>query len=315
MISSTSVSGAGIQGQSLQAEAGEKTVRARNDDARRAENQPQHPAAGTDTVSLSAAAQQAMKAAAPGQATASYYEQFMPVREGFSSANLAAGVTDPAAQPFSQNRPFAEVAEAARAQMDSVYTQMRESGEPYGTHSFEGRDRTTLMGELDRRALHAVASNKGGLFTRQEQNDAADLMRQQQGLAMGLYSGPTAARGAFADPHAGDNAARMEAGVQFMDKVPAEEKAGSAEWAFQRAAMQSAYEGISERQGDTPKDYSSGHPLVELILEALESREPGSDESYTRGSIASHQDLRDQTWFAPYAHRLDAAIEASQAAA
>lgn len=314
MISTTSVPGAGIQGQSLQTDAGEKTGRAREEATRRAESQPQQPAKTTDTVSLSAAARQAMKAAAPGQAAASYYEQFIPVREGFSSANLAAGITDPAAQPFSQNRPFAEVAEAARAHMDSVYTQMRESGEPYQTSTPSGRDRNTLLGELDRRALWAVASNEGGLFTEQEQRDAADKMRQQQSLAMGLYSGPTAAKGRFIDPYGGDNAARMKAGVEFMDQVTAEEKAMSVEWAFQRAAMQSAYEDITTRRGETPEDLSSGHPLVALILEALENREPGSDGSYMRGNITTREDLLGQTWFTPYGDRLDAAIEASQAA-
>lgn len=90
----------------------------------------------------------------------SKYVQFFPARKGYSVANLALGVEDPAAQPFSQNRPFAEVAQAARASLDGKYEKMSKSGKP-----FEDIDRYSAFGEFDRRALYAVTSNEGGLFS------------------------------------------------------------------------------------------------------------------------------------------------------
>ncbi len=264
-----------------------------------------------DTVEISAEAQALVQAEkthnAVYDAKVSYYEQFRPTREGFSAYNLAQGIVDPSAQPFSQERAFDEVAQAARENLDSKYQQMRESGEPFDYNSFEGRDWDSLMGDLDRRALYAVSSNEGGAFTKEEQDIARNLMIGQQGMAMGLYNGPTRLAGEFGAVPPTSNADHMrifKAGIQFMDQVSIEEQATSVEWAHQRAAMQFVYEDKAQGAGLIPENFNSDHPLVNLMLGALESS-PGFTSD---ADVSSRKELLDEPWFQEYEDRLDGVI-------
>jgi hypothetical protein len=52
----------------------------------------------------------------------------MPTRDGFSSVNLVAGVTDPSAEPFSGGKTIDQVASAARNELDTEYAAMETSG-------------------------------------------------------------------------------------------------------------------------------------------------------------------------------------------
>lgn len=208
----------------------------------------------------------------PDLVKVSYFDKFYPVRDGFSSTNLAAAVTDPGAQPYSQDRPFEEVAASARETLDSKYQLMRESGEPYGTHQSGGLDRNSAFGEFDRRALYAIASNEGGNFSKDEQMSATNLMRQQQGHAMGFGSGPTEVAETHVNPHQGDLASSFKAMNSFLDSVSAEEKATSVEWAQQRAGGQRAYEDHTRQKGEEPEPFSSDNALLNLFLEAIDSK-------------------------------------------
>lgn len=245
----------------------------------------------TDTVELSPAAQKAAQqatqqttlAATPARSAENaaqpslYHERFYPVRSGFSAHTLAASVANPGAQPFSQNRPFAEVAAAARTSLDEAASALY----PERANSTLGRtlpsslaleDRNSLFAALDRRALFTVASNEGGLFSPTEQRYARDIMRQQQGNALGFASGPIAAGRDHSDPFFADTASRFQAGVAFLDAVSVEEQALDIEWATQRAANQRLYETETEKTGRTPENVSSPNPLVQLIQSILEQR-------------------------------------------
>jgi hypothetical protein len=304
------------QGLQTQSEASRLSQVAENQAGSQDPVAQQDSAAIADTVEISAAGAYELAQAQKAQnavfdAEVSYYEQFRPTREGFSSRNLALGIVDPGAQPFSQNRPFAEVAQAARENLDSKYQQMRETGEPFGTDNFEGKDWYSLMGDLDRRALHAVASNEGGSFSKEEQSIARDIMIGQQGMAMGLYNGPTRLSGKFtALPPSGNagHAQMYKAGIQYMDRVSLEEKATSFEWASQRAALQRGYESNAKDSGQVVENFDSGHPLVNLILEAFDAWEhrPGLTSD---GNISSKDELLNESWFKGYENRLDGAIE------
>ena len=106
--------------------------------------------------------------------------------------------------------------------MDNKYHQMRETGEPYGTQNFEGKEWYSLMGDLDRRALYAVASNEGGHFSKDEQSIARDIMNGQQGMAMGLYNGPTRLAGEFGMLPPTSNADHLQiykSGIEYLDQV------------------------------------------------------------------------------------------------
>lgn len=216
-----------------------------------------------DVITVSSEAVYAAKSA--------YYEQFMPTREGFSARNLALGVANPTAQPFSQNRAFDEVALLARNSLDSKYQQMTESGRPFDINSNEGIDARSAFGDLDRRALYAVASNEGGHFSKQEQSTARDLMRTQQGLAMGLYSGPSRLQGDFVGISLDDRTEKFERGQAFLDRVSVEEKASDPEWAQQRATSQWAISRDANDKDQETNPLKTDHPLVTLLKSAFEA--------------------------------------------
>lgn len=258
-----------------------------------------------DVVEISPEAQSLLEAEQAEEAAleerVSYFEQFRPTREGFSARNLALGIVDPSAQPFSQERPFDEVATAARENLDAKYAAMQESGESYSGSGKEGADTNSLFGDLDRRALFAVASNEGNQFTEDEQSAARKVMRGQQGMAMDLYNGPTRLKGEYTGGLLTDEE-RAKAAIDYLDQVSLEEKATDIEWAHQRAAVQNNYVNQVEARGGIAENTASGHPLVTLIRSAFDWG------MVQRGNIEDADDLRRQEWFAPFADRLNQTI-------
>ncbi len=241
-------------------------------------------------------------------ATVSYYEEFRPTREGFSAHNLALGIVDPGAQPFSQNRSFEEVSQAARENLDSKYQQMQEEGEPFDENSLEAKDTYSLFGELDRRALYAVSSNEGGLFTKQEQEAAQYLMHGQVNMASGLYSGPTRLMGKFkvTSPTTNNDPMHVnKATIQYLDQVSDEEKATSIEWARERAMAQWAYEITSQDSWYIPENLGTDHPLANLLYASWKSN-PGSRYA---GQIHDKKELLNEPWFKDQSASLDKAIQ------
>ena len=294
----------------VEAEQSQTPAKSRTDSADK-QGQGQPSASEAVTVSISAEALLALsKSKENTSVVPSYYEQFFPTREGFSARNLAAAVEDPGAQPFSQNRAFAEVAQAARANLDGKYQQMRDSGQPFDKDSFEGVDWSSLLGELDRRALYAVASNEGGLFSEDEQDIAKSFMGNQQGLAMGLYAGPQSVRGNYSHPAMLDGALSSKSSILFLEQVSAEEKS-SVEWAHSRAVSQSHYEMEMDKRGDVAEDFTSEDPLVRLIKAALDAW-PSRPGAVSIGNVESEEDLRAQPWFKGFEGQLDSAIARSR---
>jgi hypothetical protein len=242
----------------------------------------------------------------------SYYEQFFPTRDGFSSSALAAAVSDPGAESFSSGKTLDEVAASARASMDANYSAMAAGGKPFDYNSNEGDDWYSLMGNLDRRALYAVSSNQGGQFTQQEQDIAQSVMSQQQGLAMGLYSGPTRLQGNFADPYAGSNSARFAAAAHWLDGVSNDEKSSVA-WAMSRASAQTAYDWTTDDSGQPKQNLDSENPLVKLIRTAMETMKQSASRDHTNGRITITDDLKKQPWFQGFEDQLDNAVAQTQA--
>jgi len=214
------------------------------------------------------------------------YEIYMPVRPGYSSANLAIAVTDPAAEPFSSGKTKSEVAQAARKAIDTRYVKMAESGEQFRPKSNEAVDWYSVFGDLDRRALNAVRTDESGFFAKAEMEIAQSIMTQQQSLAMGLYHGPTRLAGTFSDTediNPSDHMAVGKAGALWLDKVSREEKTTSPEWMEQRAAAQYLYENGAKETGAKPEDLSSGFKFVDMLLQAyreLEELGEGHDLNY-----------------------------------
>ena len=198
------------------------------------------------------------------------YRSFFPAREGFDTTALAAAAIDPSSVSSSADKSIDEVAADARARMDAKYLSMQGSGQPFGWASVEGRDRNALFGDLDRRSLLAVRENVGGLFSSQEQEAARSLMSQQQGLGMGLYSGPTSQQARFHDPYAESLVSRFRAAAAWLDSVSVDEKR-TGEWIQQRSAVSGSlrnalYSGEQAEVGPLS--------LLDILMEADRQREP-----------------------------------------
>lgn len=272
-----------------------------------------------DTVEISAEAQQIAQAEKAQKAVldakVAYYEQFRPTHDGFSSYNISLGIIDPGAEPFSQGRSFEEVTQAARENLDKNYQKLEDIGKPYDYTYGKSEHNNSLFGELDRRALYAIESNKDGLFTENEQKAARSIKIGQQGMAMGLYNGPIAGSGKFlALPSRGSaqHALQAKAGIEFLDKVSIEEKATSIEWAHQRAIGQWNYEYHMQESGGVPENFDSENPLVRLIKAALDTWQYRSGAT-SDGDISSIEELRNEQWFAGHADRLDSVIAETRA--
>lgn len=270
----------------------------------------EEPASKTnvETVTISDTARKINESTQSGSSY-EYFEQFIPTYEGFSSANIAIGVSDPGLETFSKGKSLEQVVIDARSSLDKNFKKLSEIGE---AHSAGVTRVNSMMGELDRRALNAVVNDEQGVFTIEEKNMARNKMLQQQGLAMGLYNGPTNKASEFVDPFLGDSVAHFKAAIQFLDKVGDEEKGGSIEYAFQRAGVQRAYEKSSREKGEIPEDFTTKHPLLLLILQARDSASGDFEKGFTKGSIRSDDDLKNQSWFKGFENQLDNTIQSTQ---
>ena len=236
-----------------------------------------------------------------------YYSRFFPTRDGEPATALAAAVADPGRESSSAGLNAQEVAADARARMDAKYEEMEAAGRPFGSDNYEGKDWYELTGDLDRRSLNAVATNAEGLFSSDEQDMARSIMYQQQGLATGVYGGPTSQKGYYVDTFAGDTQDRMEATVAFLDKVSADEKATVA-WASSRASAQIAYQNSGRTQIGLAKRLDSELPLVQLITSAMDTAQGDMSRGLTRSTIHTAEDLQRQPWFQGFEGRLSQAI-------
>ncbi|WP_288096678.1 hypothetical protein [Pseudomonas sp.] len=201
---------------------------------------------------------------------------FFPVRAGMNADALVLGVTRPGAVSSSAGKTFEEVATDARQRMDQKYAQMNAGDKPY---SGSVEDRNALMGDLDRRSLNAVATNEGGLFSKDEQDTARGLMQQQARLASGHYSGPDDQKKNWKDPFANDPVGRAKAALNFLENMSPEEK-NTPQWLSQHMTLADAlnqYANGSKDSVDDGKKTGHFHNLAE-ILAGVDS-DPGASKN------------------------------------
>jgi hypothetical protein len=231
----------------------------------------------TDSVSLSSTSTDYSQSIADNA-------PYFPVRSGMSADALVLGASKPGAISSSKDKTFAEVATDARKRMDEKYALMKAGGTPFDGSE---QDRNSLMGDLDRRSLNAVASNEGGLFTAQEQASAQALMRQQGRLATGYYSGPADQEKNWKDPFASDPIGRARAALDFMNNMSPEEKA-TPEWLSQRLSLEAALS-PSQSSGLDPRDQQPGHfhNLAEILAGVVTQPEAEDSDRLQSGDAAS----------------------------
>lgn len=225
-------------------------------------------------ISLSNSALTALRAE---QATASGdYAAYFPTREGFSAEALAAAVANPGATSSSAGKNFAQVASDARARMDAKYAAMAEAGQAFDAESKDHADWYSLMGDLDRRSLYAVASNEGNQFSAQEQTIAKTIMNQQLSLSMGVYSGPSGQASSFKDPFGDDAGARFAAAQAFLDGVSGEEKKSS-QWLRQNSLVSQ----VVAEQGGGIAGLGDTSGQSKTLFDYLDAADQGSDAAAT----------------------------------
>lgn len=225
-------------------------------------------------ISLSNSALTALRA--QRAATTGDYKAYFPTREGFDASALTNGVGNPGATSSSTGKTFAEAATDARARMDAKYAAMEAAGKPFDAQSKDNADGYSLMGDLDRRSLYAVASNAGDQFTEQEQTLAKTFMNQQLSLAMGVYAGPASQAASFKDPFGDDVAARFSAAQAFLDGVSKEEKQ-SAQWQQQEALVAQVVAGYGGSTGSA----SSASGMNKTLFDYLAEADQGSNAAST----------------------------------
>lgn len=206
---------------------------------------------------------------------------FFPVRTGMNADALVLGVTRPGAVSSSAGKTFEEVATDARKRMDQKYAQMNAGDKPY---SGSVEDRNALMGDLDRRSLNAVATNEGGLFSKDEQDTARGLMQQQARLASGHYSGPDDQKKNWKDPFANDPVGRAKAALNFLENMSPEEK-NTPQWLSQHMTLADAlnqYANGSKDSADTEKKTGHFNNLAEILAgvdtDGSASKTPENDQ-------------------------------------
>ncbi|MBH8612427.1 hypothetical protein I4N56_016995 [Pseudomonas mohnii] len=206
---------------------------------------------------------------------------FFPVRAGMNADALVLGVTRPGAVSSSAGKTFEEVATDARKRMDQKYAQMNAGDKPY---SGSVEDRNALMGDLDRRSLNAVATNEGGLFSKDEQDTARGLMQQQARLASGYYSGPDDQKKNWKDPFANDPVGRAKAALNFLENMSPEEK-NTPQWLSQHMTLADAlnqYANGSKDSADTEKKTGHFNNLAEILAgvdtDGSASKTPENDQ-------------------------------------
>lgn len=215
-----------------------------------------------------------------------------------SSQAVNASKTDPTVT--GGQKSFGQVALDARASMDAQYATMNASGKPFNWD--RGSDWSKLMEGLDRRSLYAIRSNEGGQFSKVEQAVAQTFMSQQEGLSMGLYSGPTSKLATYVSPFSSASEG-FKNGVRFLDSVSSEEKS-STTWAIERASAQIAYESSAENEHITPAKLDSESPVVQLITAAMKAMKHHPSSALTTGSLTTAADLMRQPWFKGYESQL-----------
>jgi hypothetical protein len=203
------------------------------------------------------------------------YSPYFPVRSGFSADAVVLGVSQPGAVSSSKDKTFSDVTLDARKRMDEKYALMKDSGKPYDGSD---TDRNSLLGDLDRRSLYAVATNAGGQFSNEEQAAAKAVMRQQERLATGYYSGPKDQASHFTDPYANDPVGRAKAALAFLEGVSPEEKS-SPEWLSQHQGLTDALAQVGTSSPASATDTGHFPNLSEILAQTDTDASPGETES------------------------------------
>jgi len=165
-----------------------------------------------------------------------------------STASATAADTD--------TQSFSQIAVDTRKALDAGYRKLGKAADA-GTTDQDWHG-TIRIQKLDRRALYAITTNHGGLFS------AAEVKAAQSEVAA-IESRASHA----ANPRGTDAAAAAKATITVLDGAGPEEKA-SLEWAQKRAAAQVRYQALAKErhQGRAALSVETGDPVVNRFIKA-----------------------------------------------
>jgi len=151
-------------------------------------------------------------------------------------------------------KDFATVATDARAALNGLYATAKVTG-PVGADG-----KTTIdLSSLDRRSLFAIATNKGGQFSPDEQKVASTELGSRFGAALA----PAAATSKLT----GDFSGIYKAALDYLDGASAEEKA-TATWTAQRAAVLKGVEATQQAPTTAPSGIV-GDPVAAYLAQSV----------------------------------------------
>lgn len=257
--------------------------------------------AKTDTVTISITAIEISKKMSPSN----QYVKFFPTTSGTPANNLGLGVTDPSAEPFSAGKDMDDVSKDARAELDSRYADFKKAGIKFNENPFEGKDWYELFKNLDRRALFAVRNDKNGLFTKDERDMAQSIMSQQEGLAMGLYSGPTSLEKYFVDPFGGDFTAQLKAHMDYLKKVSGDEKTSGA-WVQDMVTTEMLHTYYKNKKDD--KMEKEEDPILKLIKRLIEEERKNNQKADKKDNYSAYEELKNTDFFKAILQGIDGQI-------
>jgi len=242
-------------------------------------------------------------------ASRSYYELFMPTREGFSAHALAVAIDDPNAVSSSAGKSDEEIATDARARLDANYARMKESGEEFKYNTNEGVDRDSLFGDLDPKSLAAVRDNRGGLFSEQEQGMAKYFLDVQDSFRQGGYNGPTRLVGLFYASSASKLPADAAADVMKGWDTDAAKAKTDIGVQLGRAAMRVQLGKSASAQLFGDDKTSPDNRMMALLADALQTAQEKDPDVLSKiGNIHTADDLSKQDWFKDHVQELNAIL-------
>jgi hypothetical protein len=149
------------------------------------------------------------------------------------------------------NRTTDAVVASARSALDKLLSDAK------ATSALKDGKATIDVSGLDRRSLYAIASNKGGKFSMEEQVVASLQMKANRDTAL---SAPASAMRVT-----GDYAGLYKAALANLEAAGAEEK-GTAQWAKDKAALTEGLKQATASPGVQPTDID-GDPVAAYLKE------------------------------------------------
>ncbi|SFL84373.1 hypothetical protein SAMN05192568_101234 [Methylobacterium pseudosasicola] len=153
-------------------------------------------------------------------------------------------------------KSFSQVAVDARKFLNAGYQKLGKVADAATTdQDWHG---TIRIQNLDRRALYAIATNHGSLFSATEVKAAKSEVASIEARASKA-----------ANPRGTDAAAAAKAAITVLDGAGPEEKA-SLDWAQRRAAAQVQYQGLAKErhQGRAALSVETDNPVVNHFVKA-----------------------------------------------